>query len=214
MRHVWPLLAFAASLVAASAQAATRDDFLYGNSEPDGTGLPFRYFVPPDATPGEAYPVILFLHGSGERGSDNEAQLNNSANGAMQLLDDANLALQPVFMIAPQCPTDGWWSGGTLATAIGLVDQLAEDHPIDMERVYITGLSMGGMGTSAMPTTSGPPKRSMTMAFMIPPFRMVLRNYPAPSCVRPCRRKSRVCRRRYPRPSHNRTSGETRGRRS
>lgn len=147
MRYVWPLLAFAASLVAASAQAATRDDFLYGNSEPDGTGLPFRYFVPPDTAPGETYPVILFLHGSGERGSDNEAQLNNGANGAMQLLDDANLALQPVFMIAPQCPTDGWWSGGTLATAIGLVDQLAEDHPIDMERVYITGLSMGGMGT-------------------------------------------------------------------
>lgn len=129
------------------ADAATRDDFLYGNSEPDGTGLPFRYFVPPDLAPGTNYPVILFLHGSGERGEDNEAQLDNGANGAMQLLDDANLALQPVFMIAPQCPTDGWWSGATLATAIGLIDQLADEHPIDMERLYITGLSMGGMGT-------------------------------------------------------------------
>jgi hypothetical protein len=109
--------------------------------------LPFRYFVPPDLVPGESYPLILFLHGSGERGSDNESQLDNNANGAMQLLDDANLALQPVFMIAPQCPTDGWWSGGTLTTAISLVDQVAADFPVDMERIYISGLSMGGMGT-------------------------------------------------------------------
>lgn len=155
MRRVHWLAVLVASFVCA-AQAATRDDFLYGNSEPDGSGLPFRYFVPPDLVEGEAYPLILFLHGSGERGDDNEAQLDNAANGAMQLLDDANLALQPVFMVAPQCPTGGWWSGGTLSTAIGLVDQLAQGLPVDMERVYVTGLSMGGMGTwsavAAQPT--------------------------------------------------------------
>lgn len=136
------LLALSASL----AGAATRDDFLYGNAD-DGSNLPFRYFVPPDYDGATAYPVILFLHGSGERGSDNEAQLNNNANGAMRLLDDDNLALQPVFMIAPQCPTDGWWSGGTLASAIHIVDQLAMTYDIDPDRVYVTGLSMGGMGT-------------------------------------------------------------------
>lgn len=148
MRPVCRFAVVVASLACASAlPAATRDDFLYGNSEPDGTGLPFRYFVPPGLVAGERYPLILFLHGSGERGSDNEAQLDNNANGAMQLLDDANLALQPVFMIAPQCPAGGWWSGGTLTTAIGLVDQLATDFPVDLERIYLTGLSMGGMGT-------------------------------------------------------------------
>jgi poly(3-hydroxybutyrate) depolymerase len=131
---------------AATAQAATRDDFLYGNAN-DGSNLPFRYFVPPGYDAGQTYPLILFLHGSGERGNDNEAQLNNNANGAMRLLDDANLELQPIFMIAPQCPTDGWWSGGTLATAIGLVDQLSAAYNIDPDRIYITGLSMGGMGT-------------------------------------------------------------------
>jgi poly(3-hydroxybutyrate) depolymerase len=136
----------ALALSAALAQAATRDDFLYGNAD-DGSNLPFRYFVPPDYDGSEAYPLILFLHGAGERGSDNEAQLNNSANGAMRLLDDANLALQPVFMIAPQCPTNGWWSGATLASAIGLVDQLAQTYAIDPDRIYVTGLSMGGMGT-------------------------------------------------------------------
>jgi len=128
------------------ANAATRDDFQYGNAD-DGSNLPFRYFVPPDYDGATAYPLILFLHGAGERGNDNEAQLNNNANGAMRLLDDDNLALQPVFMIAPQCPTDGWWSGGTLTSAIHLVDQLATTYNIDPDRVYVTGLSMGGMGT-------------------------------------------------------------------
>lgn len=136
----------AAALAAGSAVAATRDDFLYGHAE-DGSNLPFRYFVPPGYDAAQAYPLILFLHGSGERGSDNEAQLNNGANGAMQLVGDTQLALQPVFMVAPQCPTDGWWSGATLASAIGLVDQIAADFHIDPDRVYVTGLSMGGMGT-------------------------------------------------------------------
>jgi predicted esterase len=131
---------------AATANAATRDDFLYANAD-DGSNLPFRYFVPPGYDGAEAYPLILFLHGAGERGNDNEAQLNNNANGAMRLLDDANLALQPVFMIAPQCPTDGWWSGGTLTSAIHLVDQLSTTYNIDPDRIYVTGLSMGGMGT-------------------------------------------------------------------
>ena len=126
--------------------AATRDDFLYGNAD-DGSNLPFRYFVPPGYDGSQAYPLILFLHGSGERGDDNEAQLNNNANGAMSLLDDDNLALQPVFMIAPQCPTDGWWSGSTLLSAIGIIDQMSATYHIDPARVYVTGLSMGGMGT-------------------------------------------------------------------
>lgn len=132
------LLSFAVNI-----RAATRDDFLYGTD----SAIPYRYFVPPGYDGAQAYPLILFLHGAGERGGDNEAQLNNNANGAMRLLDDANLALQPIFMIAPQCPTDGWWSGGTLTTAIGIVDQLSATYNIDPDRIYVTGLSMGGMGT-------------------------------------------------------------------
>jgi poly(3-hydroxybutyrate) depolymerase len=145
-RRFFPTAIAAIALALSDAHAATRDDFLSGHAD-DGSNLPFRYFVPPGYDGAEAYPLILFLHGAGERGSDNEAQLNNDANGAMRLLDDDNLALQPVFMIAPQCPTEGWWSGGTLASAIGLVDQLSATYNIDPDRVYVTGLSMGGMGT-------------------------------------------------------------------
>lgn len=135
--------------MAATPHAATRTDFLYGVSDTGGTTLPFRYFVPPGYDPSQAYPLILFLHGAGERGNDNEAQLNNDANGAMRLLDDANLAQQPVFMVAPQCFTNGWWGGAPLETAVAIVDQLAADYSIDPQRIYITGVSMGGMGAWA-----------------------------------------------------------------
>lgn len=134
-------------VLVSNAQSATRDDFLYGLSDTGGTVLPFRYFVPPGYEPAQSYPLILFLHGAGERGDDNEAQLDNAANGAMRLLDDANLASQPVFMVAPQCFTDGWWGGAPLETAIAIVDQVAAEYSIDPDRIYITGLSMGGMGT-------------------------------------------------------------------
>lgn len=132
---------------ALAAVAATRDDFLYGTSNQGPVTLPFRYFVPPGYDPQQAYPLIIFLHGAGERGSDNEAQLNNNANGAMHLLDDANLAMQPVFMVAPQCW--GWWSGDQLEAALRLTDQMAATWNIDRDRVYLTGLSMGGMGAWA-----------------------------------------------------------------
>lgn len=149
LRHTTPavLAALAVSVAATAACAATRDDFLYGVSDTGGTTLSFRYFVPPGYDPAQSYPLILFLHGAGERGNDNEAQLDHSANGAMRLLDDANLALQPVFMVAPQCFANGWWSGAPLETAVAIVDQIAQDYSIDPQRIYVTGVSMGGMGT-------------------------------------------------------------------
>ena len=136
----------ALALFSVESAAVTRDDFLYGHGD-DGANLPFRYFVPPGYDSAQAYPLILFLHGSGERGDDNEAQLDNDANGAMALLGDDDLALQPVFMIAPQCPADSWWSGATLDSAIDLIDQVAANYHIDPDRIYVTGVSMGGMGT-------------------------------------------------------------------
>jgi poly(3-hydroxybutyrate) depolymerase len=134
-------------LVAHAAFAATPADFLYGNSGPNNTGMPYRLFVPPTYNAATAYPLILFLHGAGEVGSDNQVQLNNNANGAMHLVDDANLAVQPVFMIAPQCPSGGWWGGGTVTTALQIIDQVSAAYHIDADRVYVTGLSMGGYGT-------------------------------------------------------------------
>ena len=140
-------LFFFLAFVSGCAFAATPADFLYGNSAPDNSGMPFRYFVPPGYNAATAYPLILFLHGAGEVGNDNQVQLNNNANGAMSLVDDANLAIQPIFMIAPQCPSGGWWGGSTVTTALQIIDQVSASYHIDPDRVYVTGLSMGGYGT-------------------------------------------------------------------
>ncbi|MEO8012036.1 MAG: malectin domain-containing carbohydrate-binding protein [Dokdonella sp.] len=143
------LLAFCALTVAERADAATPGDFLFRNTAPDNSGMPYRLFVPPDTLPAKTYPLIVFLHGSGEAGTDNTSQLNNGANGAMQLVSDANLAFEKTFMAAPQCPHgDSCWANGiSLAQLNTMIDRIAADYAIDPDRIHVTGLSMGGNGT-------------------------------------------------------------------
>jgi len=111
-------------------------------------------FLEPDANPNRKLPLIIFLHGSGERGNDNESQLKW---GVQQFATDENLKRFPAFVAAPQCPKEGQWSsyGGVfqskptppLDLVRDLISALVEKHPIDQKRIYITGLSMGGFGT-------------------------------------------------------------------
>jgi predicted peptidase len=118
-------------------------DFAPGNFEEK---LPFLLRIPKDLQPGVKYPLLLFLHGAGERGSDNRSQLKH---------DPAKLAppdvfqKNPMIIVAPQCPADQWWSGPTLETAIRMVKHMRDELPVDPQRIYITGLSMGGFGTWA-----------------------------------------------------------------
>lgn len=86
--------------------AAVPADFLYRNTSADNTGMPYRIFVPPGYDAANAYPLIVFLHGAGEAGTNNTAQISGNANGAMKLISDANLAIQPTLIAAPQCPTN------------------------------------------------------------------------------------------------------------
>lgn len=100
-------------------------------------------------------PLVIFLHGSGERGFDNEAQLRN---GVLAFCEPANWEKHPCFMLVPQCPqTDQWASYGkaykenptaSMRLLIKLIEKTITENPaIDPARVYITGLSMGGYGT-------------------------------------------------------------------
>ncbi len=73
----------------------------------DGTVLKYRWSAPASPEPGKTYPLVLFLHGSGERGDDNKAQLKH---GVMPIIRGAEKLGKPVFLIAPQCPADRWWS--------------------------------------------------------------------------------------------------------
>ena len=130
-----------------------------------GKILPYRILYPMSYNPSVKYPVVLFLHGAGERGNDNSAQLKY---GAKLFLNEEYRKKYPCFVIFPQCPLDDFWSsvkidGKTdpvtfefdysiqeteaLSSAIALLKQIITEESAEKTRVYIAGLSMGGMGT-------------------------------------------------------------------
>lgn len=115
----------------------------------DGTEVLYRFAAPEKTEVGKTYPLVLFLHGAGERGADNKAQLKH---GVADILKGAAALGEPVFLIAPQCPPEQWWAdrGGKNplpAAVLELVEEIAKTQPVDPKRIYLTGLSMGGFGT-------------------------------------------------------------------
>lgn len=126
-----------------------------------GESLPYRLFVPRDYDAARQYPLILFLHGAGERGDDNEAQLVHA--GVLRFTRDDVQAEHPAFLVAPQCPKGRKWvevewdfSGPHQTPAepslpmkltLDILAKLAKEYSIDRQRIYVTGLSMGGFGT-------------------------------------------------------------------
>lgn len=76
----------------------------------DGTEVLYRFAAPEKTEDGKSYPLVLFLHGAGERGTDNKAQLEH---GAPDILRGAADLGQPVYLIAPQCPPEKWWAEPT-----------------------------------------------------------------------------------------------------
>ncbi len=124
-----------------------------------GDTLNYRLLVP-DYDTLRKYPLVIFLHGSGERGNDNSAQLKW---GVGNFASDQNLKTHPAYVIAPQCPENGSWSNFSdrkkgdmilganpskpMELLMDLIQQFIKKNPIDTNRIYITGLSMGGLGT-------------------------------------------------------------------
>jgi predicted esterase len=115
-------------------------------------GLPYRIMFPSGYDPvHHYYPLALFLHGEGERGTDNLRQLINGMDPLTTDLDfRANV---PMILVAPQCPvTDSWGDAvlpdpsATEALAVQLVQMLVSSLAVDPQRVSVTGLSMGGFG--------------------------------------------------------------------
>ena len=124
-----------------------------------GETLPYRLLKPKVYDAEQAYPLVVFLHGMGERGSDNVSQL---VNGVSEFFaSDAAMVRFPAVVIAPQCPdgedmNEASWSnwrdetrGITKPTrlALEIVEAMREQFTIDSDRMYIGGLSMGGFGT-------------------------------------------------------------------
>ena len=116
----------------------------------NGNVLPYRIFIPKNYDTSKQYSVILFLHGAGERGTDNEKQLGNIRN---MFQYNGDLIAQSII-ICPQ--TNEWWDldreskgdkKGSLGSVLHLLDEIQTRYSCDKNRIYVTGLSMGGYGT-------------------------------------------------------------------
>jgi predicted peptidase len=134
-----------------------------------GETLPYRLFVPKDYDKNKPYALIVFLHGAGERGDNNESQLGHAQ--FLRFASDEVQAKHPSIIVAPQCPATRlkddsdqhkWtqinWSAKepqptnpepsySMRMMFEIVDALEKEFHIDPQRRYITGLSMGGYGT-------------------------------------------------------------------
>ncbi|MEZ4811708.1 MAG: alpha/beta hydrolase-fold protein [Allomuricauda sp.] len=133
--------------------------------EKDGGALPYRILLPKDYDSSKKYPLVLFLHGSGERGNDNEAQLIHGSN---LFLKDEVREKYPAIVVFPQCAANSSWARIKVEGEVpnrrfimyedaeptpdmllleGLLKHLAKTYKLDKKKMYVGGLSMGGFGT-------------------------------------------------------------------
>lgn len=139
-----------------------KKEFISGNDT-----LRYRMLYPVNYEAGKKYPLIMVLHGSGERGNNNEAQLTH---GGKLFADSAIRQQFPAIVIFPQCPATDFWArirrepnkkdslgqfsfpsdqpiGNSLNLVSRLLDSLVAAKMVNKKKIYIGGLSMGGMGT-------------------------------------------------------------------
>jgi predicted esterase len=127
-------------------------------------GLPYRMFIPSGYSTANKYPLVIFLHGGGERGTDNIEQLTTHFYAPSYFARDSIQSIQKSIVIVPHCPGGSQWNDGLTwkegyfnldelpisvnqLKVVKLIDKLIADYSIDTTRLYIYGLSMGGFGT-------------------------------------------------------------------
>lgn len=126
------------------------------------TILPYRIYLPEDYTEEKKYPLVLFLHGAGERGNDNAAQLTNSNSYFFSRMLGAERNNYPAIIVAPQCPANEYWvdapwadgcysleniaKSNELQAVEELLVKLQETYSINKNRLYTVGFSMGAFG--------------------------------------------------------------------
>tara|TARA_Y100001949_G_C15959068_1_gene318379 strand:- start:5 stop:787 length:783 start_codon:yes stop_codon:yes gene_type:complete len=153
-------------LISFSSQAQlTKDAYEKQVYNHNGQSLNYRILYPEGFNKNKSYPVVLFLHGAGERGSDNEKQL---IHGSSLFLDEGFRKDHPSIVIFPQCPQESYWANVDvdrtsfplkfnfkegddptypLDLVISLMDSIKASSISKDDQIYVGGLSMGGMGT-------------------------------------------------------------------
>ena len=104
----------------------------------------FNYvkYLPADYDENKKYPLVFFLHGAGERGDNHDVA---SRHGYARYMREEGKEY-PFIYIAPQCPQDKYW-GCYTESLLAFLDYICMELPVDIDRIYLTGLSMGGTGT-------------------------------------------------------------------
>jgi predicted peptidase len=108
-----------------------------------GHTYPYVVYVPREWTPERQWPVVLFLHGAGERGSDGHKQTQIGVGAAIR----GNAARVPAIVVFPQAPEETRWIGEPAEAALLALDAATREFRGDPARTYLTGLSLGGFGT-------------------------------------------------------------------
>ena len=159
-----------------------------------GTKLNYRIYIPENYDKEKSYPLILFLHGADQRGNDNYSQIKV---GISEAFKDTSSEIYNCIVVAPQCPADDKWvnvkawtfvdydattirESESLAAVVELLANIQTKYSVDENRLYATGLSMGGYGTwdllvrhpklfaAAMPLCGGADYRQASRVKKIP----------------------------------------------
>ena len=126
----------------------------------NGDTFNYRMYVPEDYDPNKFYPVLILLHGAGERGDDNASQMKNMV---ATLFADEDSPIHDAIFLCPQCPADNQWvdtpwadgnysiddvpqSNESLAV-LEMLSLVRSEYNVDGDRIYLMGISMGGFGT-------------------------------------------------------------------
>jgi len=145
MRRRQFLLCLGAAMLTACASTPTADPGArFVERELDFEGRRYRYqvFVPTALADIGARPIVLFLHGSGERGRDGWQQTESGLGPYLR----RHAADFPALVVLPQVPDDEQWMGINARMAIAALDAASAEFGADPARTYLTGMSMGGYG--------------------------------------------------------------------
>jgi Predicted peptidase len=145
MLKVLCAILFACLLLTVPAHARKHETgFLDRTISLQGVNYKYQVFIPDDWTPKQKWPIILFLHGAGERGADGLEQTDVGIGTAIR----SNRSEVPAIVVMPQCPKNLWWMLPPMPDlAMTALQEATKEFHGDPQRTYLTGLSMGGFGT-------------------------------------------------------------------
>ncbi|MFO0863728.1 MAG: alpha/beta hydrolase-fold protein [Gemmataceae bacterium] len=132
------------SIAASTSAAQEKTGFIEKTLAGTGDERKYVVFIPHDYKGDKAYPTILFLHGAGETGKDNKAQVKVGLAAAVR----KNEKTFPFIVVFPQSHNRTWAaSSADGKAAMAALAEVQKDYKVDEKRIYLTGLSMGGFGT-------------------------------------------------------------------